>query len=80
MNSLMISIIYCAIILGLFIIRKHQKKYISAKKESNKIMEEFKNIDLSKLQNNYQIINKVLDNVNLEKKAGKSKYDNKKAC
>lgn len=74
MDYIAISIMYCLIIVSLIIIHKYQKKYIKENRRA-KISNDFKGVDLTQLQDNYEILNKMLDNV----KAGKKEYD-KKAC
>lgn len=69
---MIISLIYLLIILCLIIIRKYQKKSLN-KKEEYHVHSDFKGIDLTRLQKNYDILNKMLDNM----KTGKKQYDKK---
>lgn len=71
--SIALSVVYCLMIFVLIVIRKYQKKY-SSNAKTEKILSDFKGVDLTKLQNNYEILNKMLDNI----KTNSEKYDKKK--
>lgn len=67
------SLVYILIILCLIIIRNYQKKYIKQQEEKVHIHNEFKGVDITKLQQNYDILNKILDSIEV----GKKEYDKK---
>jgi hypothetical protein len=72
MDFVATSIMYILIILVLVIIHLYQIKYRKIAKNT-KVSKDFSGIDMTKLQENYKILNKMLNNI----KEGTEKYDEK---
>lgn len=61
--QLVISIMYICIIVCLTFIRHYQKKYMQNKVSKVEVSNDFRGIDISKLQQNYDILNRLIDNI-----------------